>query len=407
MTQQSQRLWGHATVVAQARPPSHMYVHQYQRITLEEVVTSLLAAPSLLSPHSPLVPDYWSQCRARRWKTGRAILSTFVFYKCRLHVLLDSEGDRHRSGCSCSGTTACIFTTACLFPTPPPGPALPSRGAAGAGLFGSLDHAGVELGVAAGVLGQVVAPHEPLLAEGAPELFLASVGSVVPCELVRAGELFKAVGPRAGKWSLTCVHPVVRLEVGGLAVDLAAAAVGALVPLLGRQLPLRGGPGGAQAGGRPRRGAAGRAGTLLGGRVAVGARVLVGALHAVTADGGGGQRPVLVQLQQALGDGQQGAVVLPGIAGVAQVPGRLPLARHLQPRRLGHGRAVGDGDQALRRYEVHVRDGRHGAAAPRRQGGLPCALSARPPGRPRRRQPWPARGAGKSGAEEEGGVGGE
>lgn len=79
MTQQSQRLWGHATVVAQARPPSHMYVHQYQRITLEEVVTSLLAAPSLLSPHSPLVPDCCSQCRARRWKTGRVILSTLVF----------------------------------------------------------------------------------------------------------------------------------------------------------------------------------------------------------------------------------------------------------------------------------------------------------------------------------------
>lgn len=89
-------------------------------------------------------------------------------------------------------------------PTPPPGPALPSRGAAGAGLFGSLDHAGVEFGVAAGVLGQVVAPHESLLAQGAPELFLTSVGSVVPRELVRAGELFKAVRPRAGEWSLTC-----------------------------------------------------------------------------------------------------------------------------------------------------------------------------------------------------------
>lgn len=70
MTQQSQRLWGHATVVAQARPPSHMYVHQYQCITLEEVVASLLAAPSLLSPQSPLVPDCCSQHRARRWKTG-------------------------------------------------------------------------------------------------------------------------------------------------------------------------------------------------------------------------------------------------------------------------------------------------------------------------------------------------
>lgn len=98
----------------------------------------------------------------------------------------------------------CILATACLFPTPPPGPALPSRGAAGAGLFGSLDHAGVEFGVAAGVLGQMVAPHESLLAQGAPELFLTSVGSVVPRELVRAGELFKAVRPRAGEWSLTC-----------------------------------------------------------------------------------------------------------------------------------------------------------------------------------------------------------
>lgn len=74
MTQQSQRLWGHATVVAQARPPSHMYVHQYQRITLEEVVASSLAAPSLFSPHSPLVPDCCFQGRPRkmagRWGGG-------------------------------------------------------------------------------------------------------------------------------------------------------------------------------------------------------------------------------------------------------------------------------------------------------------------------------------------------
>lgn len=79
MTQQSQRLWGHATVVVQARPPSPMYVHQYQRIRVEEVVTSSLPAPSLLSPHSPLVPECCSQSRARRWKMGRGILSTFLF----------------------------------------------------------------------------------------------------------------------------------------------------------------------------------------------------------------------------------------------------------------------------------------------------------------------------------------
>lgn len=96
-----------------------------------------------------------------------------------------------------------------------PGPALPSQGAAGAGLFGSLDHAGVKLSVAAGVLCQVVTPHEPLLTEGAPKLFLAGVGSVVPGELVRAGELFKAVGPRAGERSLACREERMTRDLGG------------------------------------------------------------------------------------------------------------------------------------------------------------------------------------------------
>lgn len=100
-------------------------------------------------------------------------------------------------------------------PTPPPGPALPSQGAAGAGLFRPLDHAGVEFGVAAGVLGEVVTPHEPLLAERAPELLLTSVGSVVPRELIRAGELFKAVRPSAGEWSLTCREERIRRDLGG------------------------------------------------------------------------------------------------------------------------------------------------------------------------------------------------
>lgn len=98
--------------------------------------------------------------------------------------------------------------------SPPPGPALPSQGAAGAGLFGSLDHAGVEFGVAAGMLGQVVAPHEALLAEGTAELLLTSVGSVVPRQLVRAGELLKAVGPRAGEWSLTYGEERITTDLG-------------------------------------------------------------------------------------------------------------------------------------------------------------------------------------------------
>lgn len=124
-------------------------------------------------------------------------------------MLSDGKGDRRRSGCSCSDATACVLPSA-----PIPEPALPSRGATGAGLFGSLDHAGVELGVAAGVLCQVVAPHEPLLAEGASKLLLASVGSVVPGELVRARELLKAVRPCAGEWSLACREERMTRDLG-------------------------------------------------------------------------------------------------------------------------------------------------------------------------------------------------
>lgn len=74
---------------------------------------------------------------------------------------------------------------------------------AGQRLFGSLDHAGVELCVPPGVLGQVVAPHEALLAQRTAELLLPCVGSVVASQLVGAGELFKAVWPCAGKGPFT------------------------------------------------------------------------------------------------------------------------------------------------------------------------------------------------------------
>lgn len=74
---------------------------------------------------------------------------------------------------------------------------------AGQGLFGPLDHAGVELGVAPRVLGEVVAPHEALLAERAAELLLPGVGPVVAGQLIGAGELFKAVWPRAGEGPFT------------------------------------------------------------------------------------------------------------------------------------------------------------------------------------------------------------
>lgn len=83
------------------------------------------------------------------------------------------------------------------------GRARPSQGV-GQRLFGALDHTGVELGVAPGVLGEVVAPHEALLAQRAAELLLARVRPVVARQLVRARELFKAVWPRAGEGPLTC-----------------------------------------------------------------------------------------------------------------------------------------------------------------------------------------------------------
>lgn len=67
-----------------------------------------------------------------------------------------------------------------------------------------LQHARVEVGVAARVLRQVVAAHESLLADGAAELLLARVRAVVPGQLVRARELLVAVLPAAGKGPLTC-----------------------------------------------------------------------------------------------------------------------------------------------------------------------------------------------------------
>lgn len=85
----------------------------------------------------------------------------------------------------------------------PAGAAGPSQGV-GQRLFRALDHTGVELGVAPGVLGEVVAPHEALLAQRAAELLLARVRPVVARQLVRARELFKAVWPRAGEGPLTC-----------------------------------------------------------------------------------------------------------------------------------------------------------------------------------------------------------
>ena len=80
---------------------------------------------------------------------------------------------------------------------PGPAPAAPSP-------VGLLQHARLELGVAARVLHQVVAAHEALVTQRAAKLLLPGVGAVVAGQLVGAGELLAAVGPGAGEGPLTC-----------------------------------------------------------------------------------------------------------------------------------------------------------------------------------------------------------
>lgn len=69
--------------------------------------------------------------------------------------------------------------------------------AAATAAVGPLQHAGLEVRVAAGVLHQVVAAHEALVAQRALELLLARVGAVVAGQLIGAGELLAAVRPGA------------------------------------------------------------------------------------------------------------------------------------------------------------------------------------------------------------------
>lgn len=67
-----------------------------------------------------------------------------------------------------------------------------------------LQHPRVEVGVAARVLGQVVAAHEALVADRAAELLFPRVCAVVPCQLVGARKLLVAVLPAACEGALSC-----------------------------------------------------------------------------------------------------------------------------------------------------------------------------------------------------------
>lgn len=76
-----------------------------------------------------------------------------------------------------------------------------------------LDHVRMIGWVAAGVLGQMVAPRELLGAEWAGEAFLARVRPVVAGQLVGARKLLVAVEPVAGERALTRVGALVGLQM--------------------------------------------------------------------------------------------------------------------------------------------------------------------------------------------------
>lgn len=72
---------------------------------------------------------------------------------------------------------------------------------------GSLQHGRLEIRVAAGVLHQVVAAHEALVAQRAAKLLLAGVGAVVAGQLVGTSKLLAAVGPGARERTFPCMCP--------------------------------------------------------------------------------------------------------------------------------------------------------------------------------------------------------
>lgn len=78
------------------------------------------------------------------------------------------------------------------------------------------------------MLGQMVRPHEATVADGAAELLLAGVGSLVAAQLVRAGKPATTADPLTQEGTLSCVGSHVSFEVRGLEVILAAVLIVAL-----------------------------------------------------------------------------------------------------------------------------------------------------------------------------------
>lgn len=90
----------------------------------------------------------------------------------------------------------------------------------------------LQLAVGPDVLGQVIAAHELLVALRTLEALLAGVRPPVPLQLIRPGEPFAAVHPRADEGPFTRMPPQVGPQMGRLAVHLVASADVANVLLL-------------------------------------------------------------------------------------------------------------------------------------------------------------------------------
>lgn len=97
------------------------------------------------------------------------------------------------------------------------------------------------------MLRQVIAPHEPPLADGAGELLFAGMRAFVPRQFVAAREAAAAVLVRARERSLAGVGTHMSLQVRRLKIVLATARILALVnaaPCLRRARARRCGRGG-------------------------------------------------------------------------------------------------------------------------------------------------------------------
>lgn len=89
-----------------------------------------------------------------------------------------------------------------------------TRDAGAATAVGPLQHSGLEFGVAAGVLHQMVTAHEALVTKRTLKLLFSRVGAVVAGQLIRTGELLTAVRPGTREGPFSCNTEVQRSGVG-------------------------------------------------------------------------------------------------------------------------------------------------------------------------------------------------